>query len=102
MDDCADACVHLMKVYSDFEHVNVGSGEDITILELTRLVSDLIGFEGAIVHDLSKPDGTPRKLMSADKIRNLGWAPSIPLRNGIRSTIEWYIKQNDESRARGG
>jgi GDP-L-fucose synthase len=102
VDDCADACVHLMKVYSDFEHVNVGSGEDITILELTRLVCDLIGFEGAIVHDLTKPDGTPRKLMSADKIRNLGWAPSIPLRNGIRSTIEWYIKQSDDGRAHGG
>lgn len=69
VDDCANACVHLMKTYSGDAHVNIGSGEDVTILELTKLVSMVIGFEGSIVHDLSKPDGTPRKLMSADKLR---------------------------------
>lgn len=72
-DDCADACVFLMKTYSDFEHVNVGSGEDITILELARLVCEVVGFEGEIITDTSKPDGTPRKLMSADKLRGMGW-----------------------------
>jgi GDP-L-fucose synthase len=91
VDDCADACVHLMKAYSDFEHVNVGSGEDLTILELMQLVCDVVGYAGAIVHDLSKPDGTPRKLMSADKIRELGWAPRIGLRQGITATYDWFL-----------
>jgi len=89
--DCADACVHLMKVYSGDLHVNVGSGDDVTILELTRLVCDVVGFKGEIVHDLSKPDGTPRKLMSADKIRGLGWAPSIPLLDGVTTTYDWFL-----------
>ena len=75
-DDCADALVHLMKVYSGFDHVNVGSGEDLPIKELAELVMEVVGFEGELTHDLSKPDGTPRKLMSADRIRALGWAPS--------------------------
>ena len=83
VEDCADACVHLMQVYSDAEHVNVGSGEDLSILELTKLVCAVVGFEGEIVHDLSKPDGTPRKLMSAEKIRALGWKPRIALRDGV-------------------
>jgi GDP-L-fucose synthase len=91
VDDCADACVHLMKVYSEAQHVNVGSGEDIAILELTRLVCEAVGFEGAIVHDLSKPDGTPRKLMSAAKIRHLGWKPKIGLHDGIEATYQWFI-----------
>lgn len=82
-DDCADACVFLMKTYSDFEHVNVGSGEDITILELAQLVCQVVGFKGEIVTDTSKPDGTPRKLMSADKLRAMGWAPQISLADGI-------------------
>lgn len=90
VDDCADACVHLMKSYSDFEHVNVGSGKDVTILELTQLVCEVVGFKGEIVHDLSKPDGTPRKLMSADKIRSLGWKPSIDLREGLAATYGWF------------
>jgi len=87
-DDCADALVFLMKTYSDFQHVNVGSGEDVTILELTGLVCQVVGFEGEIVHDLSKPDGTPRKLMSADKLRALGWAPKIGLEDGIAAVYE--------------
>ena len=90
VDDCADACVHLMKNYSDAEHVNVGSGEDLTILELTKLVCEVVGFKGAIAHDLTKPDGTPRKLMSADKIRGLGWKPSIALKAGLASTYAWF------------
>jgi len=86
VDDCADACVHLMKVYSGESHINVGSGTDLSILELTRLVCAVIGFTGDITHDLSKPDGTPRKLMSADRLRALGWTPSISLEDGIRRT----------------
>jgi GDP-L-fucose synthase len=90
VDDCADACVHLIKTYSGDSQVNVGSGEDITIFELTRLVCKIVGFEGEIVHDLSKPDGTPRKLMSADMIRGLGWQPKIPLEQGIRETYRLF------------
>ena len=90
-DDCADACVQIMKLYSDEQHINVGSGEDVTILELTRLVCDAVGFAGEIVHDLSKPDGTPRKLMSADKLAGLGWRPTTSLENGIGRTYRWFI-----------
>jgi len=93
VDDCADACVHLMKVYSGDTHVNVGSGEDITILELTKLVCDVVGFKGELVHDLAKPDGTPRKLMSADKLRALAWAPRISLPSGIQSTYAFFLEQ---------
>jgi len=91
VDDCADACVHLMKNYSAPGHVNIGSGEDITILELTQLVCDAVGFKGEIVHDLTKPDGTPRKLMSADKLRTLGWQPSIELKDGISAVYKWFL-----------
>lgn len=91
VDDCADACVHLMKVYDGETHVNVGSGEDVTILELTQLVAKTVGFEGKIVHDLSKPDGTPRKLMSASKLRDLGWSPKIGLSEGVASTYKAFL-----------
>jgi GDP-L-fucose synthase len=89
-DDCADALVLLMRSYSAAEHVNVGSGEDVTIAELTRLVCRVVGFEGEIVHDLSKPDGTPRKLMSADKLAALGWAPRISLEEGVAAAYRWF------------
>ena len=82
-DDCADACVFLMQHYSDFEHVNVGSGEDIPILDLAHLICDVVGFTGEIRTDPTKPDGTPRKLMSGDKLRSMGWRPSIALKDGI-------------------
>jgi len=91
VDDLADACVMLLKSYSEAEHINVGSGDDVTILELTETVKKAVGFEGEIVKDASKPDGTPRKLMSADKLRAMGWTPSIPLPQGIRSTYEWFL-----------
>jgi GDP-L-fucose synthase len=91
VDDCADACVHLMKTYSAAGHVNIGSGEDVTILQLTRMVCDAVGYKGAIEHDLTKPDGTPRKLMSADKLRAMGWQPSIGLRDGIAAVYRWFL-----------
>lgn len=91
-DDCADALVFLLKNYSEDEHVNVGSGEDVTILELTQVVCDIVGFEGEIKHDLSKPDGTPRKLMDAGKLRGLGWKPKIELNDGIRTTYDWFLE----------
>lgn len=91
VDDCAAACVYLMQNYSGAEHVNVGSGSDVTILELAEMVCSVVGYTGEIVRDTSKPDGTPRKLMSADKLRNLGWQPTIDLRDGIASTYAWFL-----------
>ena len=92
VDDCADALVHLAKSYSDFGHVNVGSGDDLTISELARLVSKVVGFEGDVVTDPTKADGTPRKLMSADKLRSLGWSPRIDLEAGVSSTYQWFLE----------
>lgn len=91
VDDCADACVHLMKNYSDLGHINVGSGKDVSILELTQLVCNIVGFDGEITHDLSKPDGTPRKLMSAERLQNMGWHPTIALEQGIGTAYEWFL-----------
>ncbi|KQS52891.1 GDP-fucose synthetase [Brevundimonas sp. Leaf363] len=90
-DDCADACVFLMQRYSDFEHVNVGSGEDIAIGDLARLVCDVVGFEGEIRTDTSKPDGTMRKLMSGDRLRALGWTSAVELRAGIASVYREHF-----------
>ncbi|WOF72458.1 GDP-L-fucose synthase [Parvibaculaceae bacterium PLY_AMNH_Bact1] len=91
VDDCADAIVHLTQSYTGAEHVNVGSGMDVTIEELARTVMKVVGFEGDLTKDTSKPDGTPRKLMAADKIRSLGWAPSIPLEEGLESAYKWFL-----------
>jgi GDP-L-fucose synthase len=85
VDDCADALVHLMRVYDGEEHINVGSGTDIPIGDLARLVMDVVGLDGELRHDLAKPDGTPRKLMSGDRLAALGWRPTIMLEDGIRS-----------------
>lgn len=90
VEDLADACVFLMKTYSDDGHVNVGSGDDIAIGELAELVADVVGFHGTITRNTSKPDGTPRKLMSAELLRNMGWAPKIGLREGIESVYRIY------------
>ncbi len=94
VDDLADACVFLMKGYSDHQHINVGSGEDIPIYDLTRLVCEVVGFEGKIVKDPSKPDGTPRKLMSADRLRSMGWKPQMALREGIAATYAWFLEHH--------
>ena len=91
VDDLADACVFLAKHYSGTEHVNIGWGEDLAIIELARLICDVIGFDGTIRCDLTKPDGTPRKLLATDKLSRLGWRPSIGLREGIASTYQWYL-----------
>lgn len=96
-DDCADALVFLMKNYSGDVHVNVGSGDDISILSLTKLICDIVGFKGDIKHDLSKPDGTPRKLMSVEKIKSFGWSSSRKLKNGIDELYHVYqVFQNFE------
>ncbi len=91
VDDCADALVHVMKFYSAQEQINVGSGEDLPIIDIARIVARVIGFDGAIVNDLSKPDGIARKLMNGDKLRALGWHPQTSLEEGVRATYRWYL-----------
>ena len=95
-DDLADACVFLMQHFSDYGFVNVGTGEDLSILSLAETVKEVVGYEGRITQDLSKPDGTPRKLMNVDKLHGMGWSHKIGLREGIESVYtelsgqEWY------------
>jgi GDP-L-fucose synthase len=91
-DDLASACVFLLEKYDSPEIVNVGWGEDISIRELAELICDVVGFQGKLVFDSTKPDGTPRKLLDVTKLRNLGWQPGIPLREGIVSTYDWFLK----------
>lgn len=91
VDDCADALVHLMKVYSAPEQINVGSGHDVSIIELVKLVTEVVGFDGEIVKDPSKPDGTPRKLMSDEKLKALDWHPQIGLREGIAGAYAAFL-----------
>lgn len=91
VDDCADACVLLMKLYSNNSHINVGSGQDLTILELTKMVCDVVGIAGKIEFDRSRPDGTPQKLMSPEKMKLLGWAPRISVGEGLETTYRWYL-----------
>ncbi len=95
VEDCADACVFLMQRFSDETHVNVGSGEDLSIADLARAVCAAVEFNGDLRFDRSKPDGTPRKLMSAAKLRAMGWNPKIALDQGLAGTYRWFL----ESRA---
>lgn len=97
-DDCADALVHLLKNYSGHEHVNVGSGEDMTIEALAHLVMEVVGFEGALEKDLTKPDGTLRKLMKADRLRELGWTPRIGMREGLENAYTWFLEHQNEAK----
>ncbi len=91
VDDCADALVHIMKKYSDPRLINVGTGTDITIESLARMIMQIVGLPGALKKDLSRPDGTPRKLLNVDRLNALGWRPRIPLGDGLTSTYEWYV-----------
>jgi GDP-L-fucose synthase len=90
VDDLADACIFLLASYSDHEPINVGCGDDIAILDLVRLVNAVVGFEGDIVLDTTKPDGPPRKLLDVSRLTALGWRPSIGLRDGIAATYDWF------------
>ena len=92
VDDCADACIHLMEHYSGEMAINVGSGEEISILDLTRLVMDVIGYHGEVVNDLTKPDGTPRKLLDSSRLNALGWTPRIALREGIAKAYAAFLR----------
>ena len=89
-DDLADACVFLMNTYSDEGLVNIGTGEDISISDLALMIKEVVGYEGAIVNDHSKPDGTPRKLMDVSKLSKLGWNYTIPLKKGLEMVYQEY------------
>jgi GDP-L-fucose synthase len=91
VDDLADACLFLLDRYDSPEIINIGCGEDVTIRELAETVCDVLGFQGDLVFDASKPDGTPRKLLDMKKLFGLGWHPTIPLRDGIRDTYQWFL-----------
>lgn len=96
VDDLADALLHLMNHYSAESHVNIGTGEDLSIHELALLVKEVVGFEGDIVYDASKPDGTPRKLLDVSLLHQSGWHHQMPLRKGIETVYEWFKQQNHE------
>lgn len=90
VDDLAEAGVFILESCSDSEPINIGSGKDVTISELVHIVREEVGYEGDVVWDRSRPDGTPQKLLSIDKIQKIGWSPRIGFRDGIRSTVSWY------------
>ena len=92
VDDLADACFFLLENYSSPEIVNIGCGEDVSIKELAETVCEVLGFQGSLVFDASKPDGTPRKLMNVGRLLGLGWKPRIGLKEGIRDAYEWFLK----------
>jgi GDP-L-fucose synthase len=91
VDDLASACLFLLEKYDSPEIINVGCGKDISIRELAELVCDVVGFDGELAWDTTKPDGTPRKLLDITKLRDLGWRPTIPLRDGVAQTYDWFL-----------
>ena len=92
VDDLAEAALFLLESYDDDQTINVGVGEDVTIRELAEIVADVVGFDGELVQDPTKPDGTPRKLLDVSRINDLGWRARTPLREGIASTYAWYLE----------
>ena len=101
VDDCADACVHLLKTYSAAGPVNIGSGSDISVLELTRMVMEVIGYHGQVLTDVSRPDGTPRKLLDCGRLSALAWRPRIGLREGIADAYRHFLAEAGQG-ARSG
>jgi len=101
VDDLADACLFLMRRYDAVEHVNVGTGEDLTIRELAEMVRDIVHPEARLVFDATKPDGTPKKLLDVSRLHALGWRHLIPLREGIESSYRWFLVNHDHARGAG-
>lgn len=101
VDDLADACVYVMRNYSAAGHLNVGTGTDIAIADLARLICDVVGFKGELRFDASKPDGTPRKLMDVSRLAATGWNASIPLDRGLREVYEWFTVRAADGTLRG-
>jgi GDP-L-fucose synthase len=106
VDDLARACVFLLEHYDEPEPINIGTGTDVTIGELAALVARVVGFDGRIEHDTSKPDGTPQKLLDVSKINALGWQARIALADGLAGTYDWYRRLSERTAAgapqRGG
>ncbi len=100
-DDLADACIHLMLTYSDTQHVNIGTGEDVSIKELAEIIRSVIGYTGTIIFDTSKPDGTPRKLLDVSKLHALGWKHTTPLVEGIQKTYAAFLEELETGTIRG-
>ena len=100
VEDLAKACIFLLEHYDSPDTINVGVGEDISIRELGKLVAQVVGFEGAITQDLSKPDGTPRKLLDVSKLKSLGWEPQVSLLEGITRTYAWFLENENALRAK--
>jgi GDP-L-fucose synthase len=98
IDDMADACIFLMENYSAAGTINVGTGEDLQIAELVTVMKDVIGFNGTIAYDTSKPDGTPRKVLDTTKINNLGWRPKFGLTDGLATTYKWFLENVENIR----
>lgn len=96
VDDLADAVIHLLENYSEACHVNIGTGQDVEIRELAQLIKEVVGYEGDIVNDLSKPDGTPRKLLNVDRLHKTNWKHKITLRDGIELVYAWYQSNLDK------
>jgi GDP-L-fucose synthase len=99
VDDLASACLFLVENYSDSALINVGYGEDVSIRELAEIICEVVGFNGSLAFDSSKPDGTPRKLLDSSRLLALGWKPRISLRDGIRQTYEWYLREGPGKQA---
>ncbi|MBJ26076.1 MAG: GDP-fucose synthetase [Alphaproteobacteria bacterium] len=95
-DDLADAVIHSLKNYSDFEPLNIGSGKDISIADLSKIIAGVVGFKGKILFDSSMPDGTPRKLLNSERLSQIGWKPKITLQEGLLKTFLWYKKVQSE------
>jgi GDP-L-fucose synthase len=98
VDDLASACVFLMRSYDDEPHINVGTGEDLSIRELAEMIRDVVYPQAQIVFDTSRPDGPPRKLLDISRLRALGWSPTISLRSGIESTYQWFLEHQTDAR----
>jgi GDP-L-fucose synthase len=98
VDDLADACLFIMGRYDGDQHINVGTGEDLTIRELAEVVREIVHPDATLTFDTTKPDGTPRKLLDVSRLHELGWRHKIPLRDGIRSTYEWFLANHDHLR----
>jgi GDP-L-fucose synthase len=94
VDDLSDACVYLMNHYDESDFINIGTGKDSSIRELAEIVAKVVGFEEKLRFDTSKPDGTPQKLLDVSRLKSLGWSPRISLKDGIKQTYEWCLKNS--------
>jgi GDP-L-fucose synthase len=101
VDDLADACVFIMNQYDGNEMINIGVGKDISIKDLSEMIGEVVGFEGPIHYDRTKPDGTPQKLLDVSRLHGLGWHSKTSLREGIKKTYAWYLSEGAKQMAQG-